>query len=220
MSARAKSNHSQPVPTVDPESEVLGLDPNADMLSVARRTSTRVEWREGRAEALPFPDGSFDAVVSQFGLMFFDDRPAALREMMRVLRPGGRMAVAVCDAVDHSPGYAALADLLQQLFGKRTADAFRAPFVLGDPERLLSICAAAGIVDAKVARHEGSVRFASIKALISTERACVWTLGGMLDAAQFTELLEEAERALQPFVTTEGAITFAMPALIVTARKA
>jgi hypothetical protein len=42
----------------------------------------------------------------------------------------------------------------------------------------------------------------------------------MLDAAQFTELLEEAERALQPFVTTEGAITFAMPALIVTARKA
>ena len=205
---------------VGPRGIVVGLDPNADMLSVAGRNSTRVEWREGRAESLPFPDGSFDAVVSQFGLMFFEDRPAALREMMRVLRPGGRMAVAVCDAVDHSPGYAALANLLQQLFGKRTADAFRAPFVLGDPERLLSICAAAGIVDAKVARHDGSVRFASIKALISTERACVWTLGGMLDDAQFTELLKEAERALQPFVATEGAITFAMPALIITARKA
>jgi len=205
---------------VGPRGTVVGLDPNADMLSVARRNSMRVEWREGRAESLPFPDGSFDAVVSQFGLMFFDDRPAALREMMRVLRPGGRMAVAVCDAVDHSPGYAALANLLQQLFGKRTADAFRAPFVLGDPERLLSICGAAGIVDAKVARHNGSVRFASIKALISTERACIWTLGGMLDAAQFTELLKEAERAFQPFVAGDGAITFAMPALIITARKA
>jgi trans-aconitate methyltransferase len=151
--------------------------------------------------------------------MFFDDRPAALREMMRVLRPGGRMAVAVCDAVDHSPRYAALASLLQQLFGKHTADAFRAPFVLGNPERLLSICAAAGIVDAKVARHDGSVRFASIEALISTERACVWTLGGMLDDAQFAELLKEALRALQPFVATDGAITFEMPALILTAKR-
>ena len=205
---------------VGPRGTVVGLDPNADMLAVARRNTPRVEWREGRAESLPFPDGSFDAVVSQFGLMFFDDRPAALREMMRVLRPGGRMAVAVCDAVDHSPGYAALADLLQRLFGKPTADAFRAPFVLGDPERLLAICATAGIMDAKVARHAGSVRFASVKALISTERACVWTLGGMLEDAQFSELLQEAERAFQPFVAGDGAITFEMPALVITASKA
>jgi SAM-dependent methyltransferase len=205
---------------VGPHGTVAGLDPNTDMLSVARRKSMRIEWREGRAESLPFPDGSFDAVVSQFGLMFFDDRPAALREMMRVLRPDGRMAVAVCDTLDHSPGYAALANLLQRLFGDRIADAFRAPFVLGDPERLLSICATAGIVDAKVARHNGSVRFASIKALISTERACVWTLGGMLDDAQFAELLKEAEQALRPFVATDRAITFEMPALVVTATKA
>lgn len=199
---------------------VVGVDPNADMLSVARRKSMSVKWREGRAESLPFPERSFDAVVSQFGFMFFDDRPAALREMMRVLRPGGRMAVAVCDAVDHSPGYAALAGLLQRLFGDRIADAFRAPFVLGDAERLLSICAAAGIADAKVEQRKGSVRFASIKSMISTERACVWTLGGMLDDAQFAELLKEAEQALQPHAATSGAITFDMPALIVTARKA
>lgn len=199
---------------------VVGLDVNADMLSVARRKSTRVEWREGRAESLPFPDGSFDAVVSQFGFMFFDDRPAALREMMRVLRPGGRMAVAVCDALDHSAGYGALANLLQRLFGERIANAFRAPFVLGDQERLLSICAAAGIADAEVARHHGTVRFASIKSLISTERACVWTLGGVLDDTQFTELLKEAEQALKPFVGTDGAVAFEMPALIVTARRA
>jgi ubiquinone/menaquinone biosynthesis C-methylase UbiE len=205
---------------VGPRGTVIGVDPNPDMLSVARRKSTRIEWREGSAESLPLPDASFDAVVSQFGLMFFDDRPAALREMMRVLRPGGRMAIAVCDALDHSPGYAALADLLQRLFGDRVADAFRAPFVLGDPERLLSICAAAGIADAKVTRHAGSVRFASIGSLISTERACVWTLGGMLDDAQFAELLKEAEQALQPLVGTDGAIVFEMPALIITARRA
>jgi SAM-dependent methyltransferase len=208
------------VDRVGPQGTVAGLDPNTDMLSVARRKSTIVEWREGRAESLPYADESFDAVVSQFGFMFFDDRPAALREMMRVLRPGGRLAVAVCDTLDHSPGYAALARLLQQLFGDRIADAFRAPFVLGDPGRLLSICAAAGIADANVAQHHGSVRFASIKSLISTERACVWTLGGMLDDAQFGELLKEAEQALKPFVRTDGGIAFEMPALVVTASKA
>lgn len=135
---------------VGPQGRVIGLDPNPDMLSVARRKNTNIEWRDGRAEALPFPDDSFDAVVSQFGLMFFDDRPAALREMMRVLRPGGRLAVAVCDTLDHSPGYETLAKLLQSLFGASVADAFRTPFKLGDPEQLLQNCRAAGIPDAKV----------------------------------------------------------------------
>ena len=130
------------------------------------------------------------------------------------------MAVAVCDTLDHSPGYATLANLLQRLFGDRVADAFRAPFVLGDSDELLSLCAVAGIADAKVTQHDGRVRFASIKSLISTERACVWTLGGMLDDDQFAELLKEAEEALKPFVGPDGAITFEMPALVLTARRA
>ena len=204
---------------VGDQGQVVGLDPNPDMLSVARRKSTKIDWREGRAESLPFPDESFDAVVSQFGLMFFADRPAALREMMRVLRPGGRLAVAVCDAVEHSPGYAAFADLLHKLFGSQVANAFRAPFVLGDPDKLMSICTAAGIANAEVSRHHGLVRFASVEVLVSTERACVWTLGGILDDAQFAELLREAQPALQPFVGADGAIAFDMPVLIVTADK-
>jgi SAM-dependent methyltransferase len=204
---------------VGPRGAVAGLDANTDMLSVARRKNSRVEWREGKAEALPYPDESFNAVVSQFGLMFFDDRQAALREMMRVLRPEGRLAVAVCDTLDHSPGYAALAGLLQRLFGEHIADAFRAPFVLGDPEQLLAICIAAGITDAKVSQHNGSVRFASIKSLIATERACVWTLGGMLTDGQFAELLKESEQALKPFAGTDGNIVFDLPELIVTSSK-
>jgi uncharacterized protein (DUF1330 family)/trans-aconitate methyltransferase len=198
---------------------VVGLDPSADMLGVARRNSNRIEWLEGRAEAIPLPDASFDAVVSQFGFMFFEDCARGLREMMRVLRPRGRLAVAVCDALEHSPGYAALADLLQRLFGERVADAFRAPFFLGDEERLLSLCAQAGIAAAKVARHAGTVRFASIEALISTERACVFTLGGLLDDAQFARLLQESRAALRPFAGADGKVEFEMPALVVTASK-
>jgi SAM-dependent methyltransferase len=199
--------------------QVVGLDPSPDMLSVARRKTAKIDWREGSAESVPFPDDSFDAVASQFGLMFFDDRPAAFREMMRVLRPGGRLAVAVCDAVESSPGYSAFVDLLHRLFGSQVANAFRAPFVLGDPDRLMSICAEAGIADAKVTRHHGLVRFASVEALVSTERACVWTLGGILNDAQFAELLREAQPALTRFVGADGAIAFDMPVLIVTAGK-
>jgi hypothetical protein len=62
------------------------------------------------------------------------------------------------------------------------------------------------------------VRFTSIAGLVSTERACVWTLGGMLDDAQFERLLAEAEAALAPFVTLDGTTEFAMPALLITAR--
>ena len=199
---------------------VLGLDANPEMLAVARRKRPDVEWHEGRAESLPFADASFDAVVSQFGLMFFDDRVAALREMHRVLRPGGRLAVAVCDALERSPGYAALAALLDRLFGKRVGDSFRSPFVLGDATALHAMCDAAGIAGARVAQREGTVRFESIDALVSTERACVWTLGGLLDDAQFERLLLEARSAFRPFVDAGGKVAFSMPALLITAGKA
>jgi SAM-dependent methyltransferase len=204
---------------VGAKGSVTGLDANGDMLAMARRKSAAVEWIEGRAEALPLPDGGFDAVVSQFGFMFFEDRAKALREMMRVLRPGGRLAVAVCDAVENSPGYAAFARLLDELFGRVVGDAFRAPFVLGDRELLLAVAREAGISGAEVTRHKGKVRFASVAALVSAERACVWTLGGLLDDDQFARLLARAETSLKPHVAADGAIVFDMPALILTAEK-
>ena len=198
---------------------VAGLDANPEMLTVARRKSTQIEWMEGKAETLPLPDNSFDAVVSQFGFMFFEDKAQALREMMRVLRPGGAMAVAVCDAVERSPGYAAFARLLDQLFGNRVGDAFRAPFALGDPDQLRALCREAGIANAEVTRHHCDVCFDSIEALVSTERACVWTLGGVLGDDEFARLLDESRTALRPFLAGGQAIRFDMPSLITTARK-
>lgn len=204
---------------VGPTGKALGLDVNPDMLAVARRLDATIEWIDGRAEALPLPDASVDAVVSQFGLMFFDDRVAALREMQRVLRPGGRLAVAVCDAVERSPGYGALATLLQRLFGDEVAGAFRAPFAIGDAELLASLARQAALARAEVLRRSATVHFASIDALVSTERACIWTLGGLLDDDQFEPLLREARRALAPFVQHDGSVVFEMPALVIAARR-
>jgi ubiquinone/menaquinone biosynthesis C-methylase UbiE len=142
---------------------VVGLDPSDEMLTVARRKNATIEWRVGRAESVPFPNETFDAVVSQFGLMFFEDPRGALREMMRVLRPGGRLAVAVCDSLDHSPGYTAFVELLLRLFGDRVANAFRAPFVLGDPQLLLSLCADRGFSMRKSCSMKG---WAALRPLI------------------------------------------------------
>jgi SAM-dependent methyltransferase len=197
---------------------VVGLDANPEMLAVARRKPVQIEWLEGSAGALPLPDNSFDAVVSQFGLMFFEDKAKAVAEMMRVLKPGGRLAVAVCDAVENSPGYGSFALLLDRLFGKEVGDAFRAPFSLGDAGRLYEICNEAELAGAEVVQRNGKVRFKSIDALVSTERACVWTLGGLLTDKQFERLLTESETVLRPFVV-DGTIEFDMPSLIIKARK-
>lgn len=204
---------------VGPGGSVVGLDANPEMLAVARRKPVRIEWLEGKAEALPLPGGRFDAVVSQFGLMFFEDKAQALREMVRVLRPGGRLAVAVCDAVEQSPGYDAFAQLLDRLFGRPVGDAFRAPFGLGDAGRLQTLCREAGIEKARVVPRNAKVRFESIDALVSTERACAWTLGGVLTDAQFDQLLDASQAALGPFAIEGGAVEFDMPSLVVTAHK-
>jgi ubiquinone/menaquinone biosynthesis C-methylase UbiE len=198
---------------------VVGLDANPQMLAVARRKPVEIEWLDGKAEALPLPDSSFDAVVSQFGFMFFEDKAQALREMVRVLRPSGRLAVAVCDAVENSPGYGAFALLLDRLFGRQVGDAFRVPFSLGDAGRLHKICREAGIEGAEVVQRNGKVRFKSIDALVSTERACVWTLGGVLNDEQFELLLRESKTNLKPFVIDNGSIEFDMPSLIIRAQK-
>src|SRR5262245_46482610 len=61
---------------VGSDGSVVGLDPNEGMLAVARRKAPALEWRQGPAEALPFASATFDTVVSQFGLMFFENRRA------------------------------------------------------------------------------------------------------------------------------------------------
>lgn len=204
---------------VAPGGSVVGLDPNEDMLAVARRKSPQLDWRQGRAEWMPFEDESFDAVVSQFGMMFFEDSVAAIREMVRVLRPGGQLTVAVWDRLENSPGYAALTTLLDRLFGARVGESMRAPYSLSDAAHYRDLFRKAGQPDTQVVTLAGTVRFDSIRAMISTERACVFTLGGLLDDDQFEVLYREAESTLKPFVIADGTVEFAAPAHVATLVK-
>jgi len=205
---------------VGPAGSVAGLDPSPGMLSVAEEIDADVDWRQGTAESLPFDEASFDAVVSQFGLMFFADRAQAIREMTRVLVPGGRLVVAVWDSLDNSPAYALEVDLLQRAAGQRAADALRAPFVLGDRAELAELFERSGVAPVEIATRTGTARFPSIRTMVEADlRGWLPVMGVELSEDLIEKILTEAGSVLADFLITDGQVVFDSPAHIVTWRK-
>ncbi|MCB1232315.1 MAG: class I SAM-dependent methyltransferase [Verrucomicrobiae bacterium] len=197
---------------------VTGLDLDPGMLVVAAELAPAVIWKQGSAEALPFPEGSFDAVACQFGLMFFPDPVATLREMARVLAPGGRIGVAVWDRLEHSPVYPRIVDLLEKNAGPEAAEALRAPFGLGDREKLETLFAEAGFESVTVETRMGTAHFPSLRSLMEAElRGWLPVMGVVLEEARIRHILTEAEKALGDFVTADGAFVFDTSAHLVTA---
>ena len=88
--------------TLPAEVSIVATDLNQAMIDHARATGTAraVQWRQADAMQLPFADGEFDAVVCQFGAMFFPDRAKAYAETLRVLRPGGLFLFNVWDRIE------------------------------------------------------------------------------------------------------------------------
>lgn len=205
---------------VGDEGRVVGVDPGPGMLAVAEKIDPAIEWRSGVAEELPLPDGSFDAVVSQFGMMFFADRPEAVREMLRVLDDGGRIAVAVWDSLDKHAAYAMEVEILDELAGREAGDALRAPFVLGDAEKLGAEFEKVGVDDVKVETHVGTARFPDIRTLVEADlRGWLPVMGVHLSEDTIQEILQAAEDRMSKLVTDEG-VLFDSPAHIVRGRKA
>jgi SAM-dependent methyltransferase len=199
---------------------VTGLDLNSGMLAIAGQLEPAVDWQEGTASELPFPDASFDSVVSQFGLMFFPDRELAIREMLRVLSPGGAFAVAVWDGLERQPSYSIEVEILQRLGGDAAADALRAPFCLGDPHELRALFEGAGVDSPRVTTITGEGRFPSIRAMIEADlRGWLPVMGVMLSEPTIQAILDEAEELLAHFVEPNGDVVFDSPAHIVSGRK-
>jgi SAM-dependent methyltransferase len=203
-----------------PSGSVAGLDASRGMLTVAARLAPDIDWRHGSADALPFADSSFDAVVSQFGLMFFKERGQALREMLRVLKSQGCLAVAVWSAIEELPAYAVELKIFERLAGPRAAEALRAPFALGDRALLASLFTEAGMPSARIETQHGTARFPSIRTMVEADlRGWLPMFGVTLSEREMEEILQDADRLLSPYATLDGAVAFDAPAHLVTARK-
>lgn len=192
---------------------VVGLDRNDGMLAVARKRGPQIEWIEALAEDIPFEDTSFDVVLCQFGLMFFDDRAKALDEMRRTLRPGGRIALTVWDNVETSPGYAQMIELIETMFGSAPADALRAPFCLGDRRVMEDMLESGGIGDAAITTVSGTARFASVREWVRID-VRGWTLDEFIDDDGFEALVAAAQEKLGAFAKPDGSVAFPAPAHI------
>ncbi len=197
---------------------VTGLDINPEMLAVARTKEPGVSWIAGPAESLPFEADTFDVVASQFGLMFFNDRVEALREMQRVVRPSGIVALAVWDSLESTPGYLAAVELLSRLFGDAVADGLRAPFNLGNREALLRLLDEAGARGAEVRTLRGDARFPSIESWMYTD-VRGWTMSEDVSDQQFETLVAAAHNDLRRFVRPDGSVKFAMSAHVAVLRN-
>jgi SAM-dependent methyltransferase len=110
-----------------------------------------VEARVGDGQALPFADGTFDAAYSMFGLIFFPDRARGLREMARVLRPGGRAVVASWPPSDRLPVFAALFGAMKaELPGSGVGNA---PAALGTADEMRAELMTDGFASVDVHEH-------------------------------------------------------------------
>ena len=137
------------------EARLTATDLNEPMLDYARGKNSGlagVDWRTADAAALPFPDGAFDAVVCQFGLMFVPDKQAAAREARRVLRPGGSFLFNVWDRIEENPWAEMAQETVARFFPENPPDFYTVPFGYHDADEIRSLLADAGFGEVRLDR--------------------------------------------------------------------
>jgi ubiquinone/menaquinone biosynthesis C-methylase UbiE len=138
---------------------VAGLDVNAGMLAVARSATppgTSIEWHAASADAIPLPDASFDVVLCQMGLQFMPDRRAALREMRRVLAPGGRLILNVPGPTPRL--FVIMGEALARHVGGEAVGFVNQVFSLHDTAEIQNLISGAGFRDVSVQSNTKSLR--------------------------------------------------------------
>ena len=218
--------------------KVVGIDINPVMLNMARHCSAGkdIEWTEGSAMSLPFPNESFGLVVCQQGLQFFPDRIKALREMNRVLVGAtsnrdkdnhgcGRLVLSAWTSIKDSLGFHILEQLLQEAISHEAATIMHLPHSLSDNIELISLIKAAGFNESMSKEVTKTISFPSVE-----EFVIGFTNGSMLasyfsdkkkvDDISWDKLLKRARSELSHLVDEyTGKLSFPLSTHVVFANK-
>jgi ubiquinone/menaquinone biosynthesis C-methylase UbiE len=210
------------------EGKIFGIDPIPEMVAAARRAAGRLELENVQfdvafADRLPFPANTFDAVISRFGVMFFPAPVEALREMLRVLKPGRKLALAVWHFAERNPFHYSLSRVIDRYVDSPppvpdALDAFR----FASPGKLRTVLNEAGVT----ASSERLLQF-TIQAPISVED--FWALRlemsdklrekiAVLSKGQMTEVTRQALESIHEYSTDRG-LSFPAEVLIVSGAK-
>ncbi|WP_172296355.1 class I SAM-dependent methyltransferase [Pseudoruegeria sp. HB172150] len=199
---------------------VTGLDMTPGMIVAAEEAEPGIEWVLGQAEALPFGDATFVCVLSQFGIMFFEDRQKAAAEMFRVLKPGGRIAVAAWHGIDRNPAYADVSAVLDEAVSRDAGDKVRIPFCLDDPDATVATFAKVGFVDIGHTTHTHDACFPSTRTMVEVElRGWLPVFGIHLDEKKIADVLKKSDDRLAKYASSTGEAVFGTSGYIVTGRK-
>jgi len=214
---------------VGPNGKVFGIDPIPEMVAAARRAADRLELRNVQfdvafADKMPFPADTFDAVISRFGVMFFPSPVDGVREMLRALKPGRKLALAVWHFAENNPFHYSLSRVIDRYvesppLAPDALDAFR----FATPGKLRAILSEAGASSVS----ERLLQF-TIQAAISLED--FWTLRiemseklrekiAWLSNDQVNEVKRQTLASLREYSTDSG-MSFPAEVLIVSGAKA
>ena len=202
---------------------ITATDLNQPMLDHAavQPGAARIVWRQADAQALPFQDASFDAVICQFGIMFFPDKAAGYREAFRVLKPGGRFLFNVWSELERSPIPHTVHEAVAAQFPADPPGFIaRTPHGYNDVVGIMAALGAAGFAGTQFERRTERSR-----ALSARHAAMAFCQGSPLrgeivarDAARLDAVTDAAARALAD-KRGSGTIDAPMEAIILTATK-
>ncbi len=212
---------------VRPGGEVVLSDVAPEMTAIAAaraaaRGLANVSTCELDLEQLEQPDGTFDVVLCREGLMFAADPERAAREIGRVLRPGGRAAVAVWAARERNPWLGVVLTAVSAQLGRPVPPpGVPGPFSLDDPGRLAGIMTAAGLTDVAVGEVDVPLRAATFDEWMMRTTALAGPLAKRLEslpADAALALRARLEEAVRPYETPAG-LEFPGVTLIVSGRR-
>jgi len=201
--------------------KVTGVDINPAMLEVARETApagAAIDWHQSSAESLPLPDEGYDVVLCQMSMQFFPDKAAAVKEMKRVLVPGGRLALNVPGSM--SQAFEVIDAAIGRHLGPEASGFVQAVFSLHEADELRGLLAGEGFADVNVTTK-------TVALTVPAPREFLWqyvhstpimVAASQADDEHLAALEREVVKGCEPFVR-DGGMTIAQEVLVATARK-